>query len=328
MLLLTNSPPCVPANWTASTGERGQSRVLTGFSDFVRQLSASDAIIVNCDPSLTLKLAALFTAFPFMRRPLIAVDIVLRQPAPEVSGRMAGRLKRFLFRRVDHFIHHFKDLHLYQHFFGIGPERSSFVPFKPNIRYQHAVPPDSEGEYVLCFGRSLRDYDTFLDAMERIPYPGAVPKPDFSTLRQHGSRFTRSMDRLPKNVRMLEDDGSSHALVRILAKARIVVLPILRTSLLAGISTYLNAMYMGKCVILSEGPGCSDVLTGQQCLFVVPEDPEALARRITEAWENDQLRIETAGRGFQYAVSLGGAPQLQQRVLDKAIAFLRSPSAG
>src|SRR4030095_15648391 len=36
--------------------------------------------------------------------------------------------------------------------------------------YRHEVQPHSEGEYVLWFGRSLRDYDTFFDAMEKVTY--------------------------------------------------------------------------------------------------------------------------------------------------------------
>ena len=321
MLLLTNLPR-FPENWEAAGGETGQAKVLQTFSEFVKESRQADLLIINSDVELVLKLAAYFLLFPFRRKPVIAVDLVLRRPEGSKTGNAGRRVKKLLFGRVDHFIHHFKDLSDYQQFFGIGPDRSSFVPFKPNIRYRHEVEPDSDGEYVLCFGRSLRDYDTFFDAMEGVSFPGAVPQPDFEGLKKHDSRFTRNLSDLPRNVKLLDDDGSSDSLVKIIAGARIVVLPILKTSLLAGIGTYLNAMYMGKCVIISEGPGCSDVLS-DQALFVPPEDPQALADMILRVWSDDELRQATAQAGYRYASGLGGEPELQQRILDNAIAWMK-----
>ena len=83
--------------------------------------------------------------------------------------------------------------------------------------------------------------------------------------------------------------------VRLLRGARLVVLPMLRDRIrAAGISTYLNAMLLGKCVIISEGPGVSDVLSPEQAIFVPPEDPAALAGAIARAWEDRELRERTA----------------------------------
>src|SRR5690606_28195169 len=109
----------------------------------------------------------------------------------------------------------------------------SFVPFKPNLPNQPDMTPAVEGEYILCFGRSLRDFDTFFDAVERLPYPAAIPAPNLEHLKAHGARFTRSPDRLPGNVRLLPDDNTMEAQVRMLRSARIVVLPILKSSIVA-----------------------------------------------------------------------------------------------
>jgi glycosyltransferase involved in cell wall biosynthesis len=311
-----------PETWKVDGGETGEAKVVRTFLEFAKGSRHADLLIINGDVDLVLKLSAYFLLFPFLRKPIIAVDLVLRRPEQSKTGDFGRLVKKFLYGRVDHFIHYFTDLSDYQRFFGIGPERSSFVPFKPNIRYRHEVQADSEGEYVLCFGRSLRDYDTFFDAMERVPYPGAIPQPNFAGLKKHNSRFTRKLSELPENVKLLEDDGSSDALVRIISGARIVVLPILKVSLLAGIGTYLNAMYMRKCVIVSEGPGCSDVLSNQ-ALFVPPEAPQALADMIQRVWLNEDLREATAQAGYRYAVELGGEPELRQRILENAMAWLR-----
>ncbi len=92
-----------------------------------------------------------------------------------------------------------------------------------------------------------------LTAMEMLPYPGAIAKPDPNGLRKHNARFTRPYDQLPPNIRVLEDDGSELSQIRILSGAKIMVLPILKSSLVAsGISTGLNAMQLGKCVRLAR----------------------------------------------------------------------------
>ncbi len=303
-----------PENWETAPGRAGTARIASGFSQFARRLDDCDIVIVNCDVRLTLHLQALFWLAPWKRRPMVAVDLVLREPRT-LADRLLVRLKKLLLARVDLFLHYFKDLNGYQRYYGIGGNRSRYVPFKPNIRFRYQVEPDAEGEYVLCMGRSMRDYDTFFDAIAALPYPAAIPRPNFDDLRTHQSRFSRPVEQLPPQVRVIEDDGSPEAMIALMREARLVVLPVLKDSICAsGLGTYLNAMLMGKCVILSEGPGASDVLE-DQALLAPREDPQALAAMIRRAWEDDALRRTTAERGYHYALALGGEQELYQRIL-------------
>jgi len=311
-----------PPAWR-SCGCSGSAFAFTSLRQCIRQCRKADLIIINGNVSRILTLSALFVLCPFLRTPIIAVDLVLRKP----EGRRAlliSRVKRLLFGYVDHFVHYFRDLTGYQKYYGIGPERSSFVAFKANIYDTLEVLPAATGEYVLCIGRSLRDFDTFFSAVETLPYPATIPKPDFVQLRNHGARFSRSLNNLPSQVAVLDDDGSATSLTRLILGARIVVIPILRKSLCAsGIGTYLNSMLLGKCVIISEGPGASDVLSNQ-ALLVPPEDPIALAEAIQRAWEDQTLRTAIANSGRRFAESLGGERELMQRILDVAIPVLRT----
>ena len=302
----------------------GRSRFASNYVEFREHLADSGLLIVNGEPELLLKLCGLFLTRPWLRRPLVSVDVVLRVPANSVISRPKTFAKRLLLSQVGHFIHYFRDVRGYSRYFGITEERSSFVPFKPNLRYRHEFTPSADGDYVLCFGRSLRDYDTFFAAVEGFRYPAAIPRPDFEQLRLNGSRFTRKLGELPANVALLEDDGSEAAQIRILDRARVVVLPILKSSVVSsGLSTYLNAMLMGKCVVLTEGPGCSDVLT-DQVIAVPAEDPAALAEAVTRVWEDDALRLNTAAAGHAYALSLGGEPELRERILRESVQWLQS----
>jgi glycosyltransferase involved in cell wall biosynthesis len=234
--------------------------------------------------------------------------------------RLSAVIKRFLFGRIDHFVHYFRDVSGYQKYFGIGPDRSSFVWFKANISEHLDVQPDSDGQYVLCFGSTQRDYDTFFRAVWSLPYRAAIPRPNLASLRYHGSRFSVDPASLAGRVEFLDDDGSEASQVRLLRGARLVVLPVLRDRIrAAGISTYLNAMLLGKCVVISEGPGVSDVLSPEQAILVPPEDPAALAGAIERAWEDRELRERTARVGRLFAESLGDTQALYQRILDAAL---------
>jgi len=322
MRIVTNFERFEPA-WT-SRGETGEAVMARTFSDFLRQLPRCDLLLINGDIALALCLSAYFMIFPWKRKPIVAVDLVLRAPKT-FRARLAARVKRLLLARIDHFIHYFKDLHGYAFWYGITPERSSFVAFKPNLRYRYEPRLDlPEGEYVLCFGRSLRDYDIFFNAMEGLPFAAAIPAPDFASLRVHDSRFTRPLDRLPANVRVLDDDGSQQTMIRVIEGAKVVALPVLGSTLAAsGISVYLNTMLLGRPVVISRGPGVSDVLT-DQAIMVPPEDATALREAITRVWQDDKLRARLVDSGRKYALSLGGEPELRARVLESALAWLRA----
>jgi len=318
--LLTNFER-FPAQWRSTSGVTGTTAVAKTFGEFLRLGRSADFIIINCDSGLTYQLAAAYWLLPFLRRPVVSNDLVLRKPK-NWRSRITAWIKRALLSRIDHFTLHFRMLEGYQKYFGIGSDRASYVPFKSNIRGRYQYQVSSDGDYIFCFGRSERDYDTFFAAVATLPYPVAILQPNFEWFRANGSRFTWPLDKLPPNVRILPDEGTDEYLVQVIEKAKLVVLPILASRIApSGISTYLSSMLMGKCVILTEGPAASDIFT-EEVILVPPEDPEALAEAIRRAWEDDDLRHRTAEAGRRYSESCGGEEELQQRVLDQAIEHL------
>ena len=208
-----------PETWSLPSGESGTAKKLKGFEGFRDNLTSGDLVLLNGDVSLTYSLAGYFLRTPSKRRPFVAADLVLRRPLT-LSGSLTLPFKRLLLRQVDHFIHYFEQSEGYRQVYGITPEKSTFVPFKPNLRYRFDPKTSTDGEYVLCFGRSQRDYEIFFDATAGLPYPAAIPSPNFDSLREHGSLFTRPMDQVPKTVRMLDDDGSQESMIRVLEGAQ------------------------------------------------------------------------------------------------------------
>jgi glycosyltransferase involved in cell wall biosynthesis len=283
-----------------------------------KRLPHVDVLVIDCRDTLFYRIAMHFVLLPWRRKPLVAVDLVLRKPK-SMRHRVGIFVKRLLFRQVAHFIHYFHDISGYTKYFGIRPQQSSFVPFKVNDREQVGFEEKKGESYVFTMGRSLRDYDTFIRAIAQLPYPAAIPEFSFDRFEGRDRRFRWTRENIPTNLRILSDEGGSRSLLRNLAQARVVVVPILRESLCAsGLSTYLDAMYQGKCVIISNGPGASDVLT-DQAIFVVPEDVTALKGAIQMAWEDDALRHRTAEAGQRYARSLGGEDDLLRRIFREAV---------
>jgi len=323
-MLIVHNFRAFPEKWKASTGQQGSS-VYAGqqAAGFLKHCRNPEAVfVVNGNVALVMQLAA--RMFGGARRPLIAVDLVLREPET-FAGRLLLPLKKALLGRVDRFIHYFRDLRGLTRVYGIGPECSSYVSFKVNLADRHALEPQPEGEYVLCFGRSMRDFDTFLAAMERLPdVPGAITRPDPKIFATHHARFTRPISAIPANVSVLDDNRTEESEIRILRNAKLVVLPILAKSLVAsGISTCLNAMYLEKCVIGSEGPGMSDIFTCEVLTFP-PEDPQRMSETIRRAWDDSALRRATAAAGRRFALHAGAEPELYQRIVDEVV--LRFPA--
>ncbi len=99
----------------------------------------------------------LFLGIPFLRKPLVAVDLILRKPKT-ARRRLAVWMQRQLLRRVDHFIHYFRDLRQYEKYYGISSDRSSYVPFKANQfgnPKAAAIASEEKEKYVYAAGWSL-----------------------------------------------------------------------------------------------------------------------------------------------------------------------------
>lgn len=319
MHIVTNMA-AIPSPWRARDGRTGaRSLARTVWASLKAGRPKDTVFVTNCDPDLTMGLVLAGLIWPPARRPVAAFDLVLRRPAT-AKARLLHVVKRALLARVALVINLFSDTTGLAEVYGIAPERCVFVPFKVNLSPSEVAGAPRAEDYVLCFGRSLRDFDTFFDAMATLPLPGAIAQVDTAELQRHGARFTRPLAALPANVRQLKDDGTPRAQLDMLARAKLVVIPVLKSSIVAsGISTALNAMRLGKCVIGSEGPGMSDIFS-TEVLTVPAEDPAALAAMINRAWHDDGLRQRTAAAGLAYAEAQGGEAELAQRVVEAVAA--------
>lgn len=292
-----------------------------GARQFLSKCLRSDLLILNTDPSRLVLACALKCILP-SRFKIVSVDLIVRTPET-FGGRIRNVILKLLFKRVHRFILYFKDLRGCERFYGIGAGRAIFVPFKVNalkeIQRRSAVP--GGGEYVMCAGRTMRDIKTFVEAMRRVDCPGILHQQPADVMTAHGTAVWQ--DELPPNLELVIDDSYSHdVFLDFIAKARLVVIPRYRNDIgPAGIATYLVAMAMNKCVIISDGPGVGDVLN-DEAVIVPPEDAAALARQIELLWNDNARRGEIAARGRKYAELAGGDDRLYGDILRASVASL------
>jgi glycosyltransferase involved in cell wall biosynthesis len=159
--------------------------------------------------------------------------------------------------------------------FGIPRERVVCTPFG-HMLWSRADGPTSDGGYLFAGGDSLRDYDTLLAAVEGQDVPVRLVT-------------NRSFERLPARVTVGPVPYEEY--VELLAAARFVVVPMRTVRRSAGLITYLNAMALGKLVIVSDTPAVREYVEHERTgLIVPPEDPRALRDAI--AWTLDPANSE------------------------------------
>lgn len=291
---------------------------------FLRKCIQSDLVILNVGER-HLRLACLLKyALPFLKFKIISADLILRTPRT-FQARVKAALNKFLWKRVDRFVLYFTDLRGYERYFGISPDRVTYVPFKVNgwekVTTWPADPQD--GSYVLCAGRTLRDVNTFVQAVGKAGCPGVLLQQSRELLTAHGTEPWQR--ELPPNVKLVTDNTTTpETFFDFISKARIVVLPRFKHDIAAsGIGTYIVAMALKRCVIISEGPAANDVMT-DQAVFVPPENVEKLADQIKLLWHDDALRSKIAARGQAYALSLKDERRLLTDILRVSVSHLEA----
>lgn len=285
---------------------------------FFIQCCWADLVVIDND-HWRIYLAALLR--PWLRFGLISVDLILRQPLT-VRERALARLKALALAQVDKFILYFKNAAGYQRYYRIEPERIVYVPFKPNgkddLVWPETVP---DGDYVLCAGRTMRDVHTFVKAMTVAGCPAILLQQPADIMREHGTDDWR--DELPSNVSLvIHEDGKLETFLSFIAMAKLVVIPRYVCDIgCTGISTYLMAMALGKCVVISRGPGVDDLLTDEAAI-VPAEDIAVLAATVSRLWNGDNERSQIAARGKRYAENLGDTARLCGDILAQSVLCL------
>ena len=186
---------------------------------------------------------------------------------------------------------------------GVPTARFQFVPYHSTI---YTTPFHIEaGDYIFSGGDGNRDYPSLIAAVRGLPFRTKIAALSFE-------HFV-SID-MPQNVEVVPLSQGDY--IQAMASSRVVVVPI-RGELLhpGGQQTWLNAMAMGKPVIVAEDQSARDYIEdGVSGLLVPPGDVEALRHAIKSVMENPGLGC-SLGRAAQIRAASFTPERFCDRVL-------------
>jgi glycosyltransferase involved in cell wall biosynthesis len=198
---------------------------------------------------------------------------------------------------------------------GIPREQLTVIPFQADTTFwrPQAVP---EERLVSSAGLEHRDYQTLFQAVDGLDADVVIGA------ASHWSRQpnTAAGTERPANVTVASFDYAS--LRAVFARSSVVVVPLFDVDFQAGITTILEAMAMGKAVIVTRAAGQTDVVEDRRLdgratsmgprpmsllrelaeqagvpvepngLYVPPSDPEALRRAIVYLLDHPDERAQ------------------------------------
>ena len=181
---------------------------------------------------------------------------------------------------------------------GVDADRVAYQCFTQSLdRYEHM--PTSDKGYLFAGGNSMRDYDLLEEALEGTSVPTHV-----------ASSWTPKRGLAHLSARSTSHDEFMH----LLADARVVVVPMRKMVRSAGQQTYLNAMRLGKAVIVTEAPGVRDYIIDGSTGVIVPRDHQALRAAILHA-------MDPANADFYAAMGRRAREDVMKRFTEKHYRF-------
>jgi glycosyltransferase involved in cell wall biosynthesis len=149
----------------------------------------------------------------------------------------------------------------------VDPGRVFFTPYCHTLGDDDLAAPVSRDGGVFAGGNSLRDYSALVEAAGEIDEEVVLAT-------------TRVAGPTPANV--TAGPVPHDRFFELLRSAKVVVVPLEdRDDRTAGQQTYLNAMALGKPVVVTDSPGVRDyVENGDTGIVVPPRDPRAMATAI------------------------------------------------
>jgi len=172
---------------------------------------------------------------------------------------------------------------------GVAKEKVRRIYYQADERFFRPMPEIPVEPDLLCSaGQLLRDYEGLIEATRGLPVRVhiAAGSPWISSELRPGAALPDNVDWRRYNRNQLRD---------LYARSALAVVPILQNDYQTGISTILEMMAMGKCVIATRTRGQTDtIVDGLNGVYVPPGDPAAL-RATLERLLKDPAQAQRIG---------------------------------
>ena len=250
--------------------------------------------------------------FFWRTKPIIKLDCLWYRTTP---------LKRIFYiifyRWIDKCINYYvvwasREIEAYSDYFKIDKKKFVFIPYHLTVNVKD-IEINDEG-FIFSGGNFARDYKTFADAMRDLDIPAVIACSNANALKD--------ID-LPPNVKHVAVSHSEYMQLAASAKLHVVSLD---TSLLhsGGQQTFINAMVMGKPVIVNDPDGAGDYIDHKLNGYIVPSasaiDLKNMIKWILDNPKQNQEVVEKAkikSEQFSYDNHFGSIIELARSILKK-----------
>ncbi|HEY6202661.1 MAG TPA: glycosyltransferase family 4 protein [Candidatus Limnocylindria bacterium] len=214
--------------------------------------------------------------------PLALLLRTSRSPVRHVTigHRLTSRKKRLFFRvlgvqrRIDRFaLHSRRQRDVAVQKLDVRPDRVALIPYQVDTKFW-APRPSADERLIVSAGLEHRDYGTFFRAVTGLDAHVVVGA------ASHWSKHAFTHAKPPENVRIGTFDYAG--LRSLYARAAIVVVPLNDVDNQAGVTTILEAMSMGRPVIVTQSLGQTDVVEDRRrnARGAMRQRPQSLARSL------------------------------------------------
>lgn len=240
---------------------------------------------------LSFAIAFLQTVTMVHRPRHVILQFIMRERQPTWSSRLKYAFMKWCFSSVDLCVCSSRaECRYYEQAFGWPAAKLAYVPLHSDPRFLDL--PVAEGAYVIAAGRTFRDYATLTAAFRGEPTPLVVV----------AGRNNTGLEQLTPNITVRYDVPGAE-LMDLLSKSMAVAVPLEPRDISIGQSVVLQAMSLGKPVIVTRVNGTEDYITDMvDGLFVPPHDPAAIRAAVDRLAGDPALR-ERLGRAARQRVT-------------------------
>jgi len=246
------------------------------WSLFLRRANTDVVLTLGVRESMAYGLLCLLTGRPAKQiMTEVFIDESRNSPVWKIKTRLYGMIAR---RCIGILTNSSAEISSMSERYDLPADKFRFVPL--NSTLADASYSENDDGYILSAGRTLRDYPTLIKATEKLNVPVHI-------VCGHTDVFPAP---LPQNVTIYRE-LSWEAYVDQIARCTVVVLPLLPTSRATGQVVMLDAMAMGKPVVVSQLPGTVDYLRdGENGFLVEPGDVNGLKDVIEKLLASTTMR--------------------------------------
>jgi len=246
--------------------------------------------------------AAVFSDGEHLGIPLaLAMDVLPSRPHVVIGHWLTRSKKRAFFRvlrahrhmtRI--IVHSRTQLEIAATEMGIPRDRLHFVPYSADTEFWHPIARDEE-RLVVSAGLEHRDYVVLDDACADLDCRLTI-----AAASLHTPTAECRLPSTPRRARMVTLDHVS--LRDLYARSAVVVVPLIPNDFQAGVTTLLEAMAMGKAVVVTATEGQRDIVAdGENGMTVPPGDAAALREVLRRLLDDPQERARL-GRNARRSV--------------------------